>query len=127
ILGAELEIWHKIDSFESIVWQSELLYKNQDSYDRNIDQAGYYSQIVYKKERFGFGVRYDRIYKNRDSLPENLYRTTVMSEYRFSQYSRLRLQYSHDRSLIVDGERKSVNQLILSLNISAGAHKEEPF
>ena len=36
--------------------------------------------------------------------------------------SRLRLSYTYDKSKIIAGERKDVSEVMLSLNIAAGAH-----
>jgi hypothetical protein len=43
-------------------------------------------------------------------------------DYKPFPMSRLRLSYTYDRSKVISGERKDVNEVMLSLNIAAGAH-----
>jgi hypothetical protein len=45
-----------------------------------------------------------------------------MIEYKPFPMSRLRLSYTYDRTKVIDNERKNVNEVMLSLNIAAGAH-----
>jgi len=45
-----------------------------------------------------------------------------MLEYKPFPMSRLRLSYTYDRTKIIAGERKNINEVMMSLNIAAGAH-----
>ena len=53
---------------------------------------------------------------------DNLDRVTAMVEYKPFPMSRLRLSYSHDKTKVIDGKRKTNDEVMLSINIAAGAH-----
>ena len=93
-------------------------------------QAGLYSELIYQyNNNYSGGFRYDAITKNDTDLSayaavntNNLDKYTAMLEYHPFPMSRLRLSYSYDRTKIIAGARKDVSQVMLSLNIAAGAH-----
>ena len=83
--------------------------------------------------RIRIGGRYDRIAQNEVTLPGvttqvpgHLNRYTAMAEYNPTEFSRLRLQYAHDRSRYEHGlthyQHKPVNEIILQINLAIGAH-----
>ena len=131
IYGADLTLRAQLGSYSSLVWQSEYLYRNKDLGMASSDkQAGLYSEVIYQaNNNWSGGVRYDAITKNETDLTayagvnvDNLDRYTAMIEYKPFPMSRLRLQYTYDRTKIIAGERKDINEVVLSLNIAAGAH-----
>lgn len=98
---------------------------------QSITQSGFYAQLVYAQDqnwRYGFG--YDNIYQNEfefleDPLPSTPYdRYTLMSEYHFSEFSRVRLQYDYNNAVEND---KTVQTLMLSINLAIGAHAAHNF
>ncbi len=131
VYGLDLTLRQQLDSYSSIVWQSEYLQRDKTLSDSSTDkQAGFYSELVYNYDRnFAGGIMYDKITKNDTDLSfyngvdtDNLDRYTTMIEYKPFPFSRLRLQYTHDRTKVINNERKDVNEIILELNIAAGAH-----
>ena len=125
ISGAELTMREQLGSYSALTWQSE--YLQRDKADDS--QAGLYTQLVYQyNKNYSTGIRYDVITKNDTDLSaykvdtDNLDKITTMIEYKPFPMSRLRLNYSYDRSKIIAGERKDINSVMLTLNIAAGAH-----
>jgi hypothetical protein len=100
-------------------------------------QSGLYSQLVYRfSQCWRTGMRYDLLQKNlikssgaAANLPENRPRYTAMVEYNPTEFSRIRLQYSHDRTGHLDSEAspKVNNEVILQFNITIGAHGAHKF
>ncbi len=150
LYNVELTVKHYFDSYSFLSWQNEWMYldKEGDEYHievvtdpiekiaQRIRQAGYYSQLVYAYDQnIRVGARYDSIYKNdfafRDPgepLPAAPYKAyTVMGEYHFSEFSRLRLEYIHNEALYFEGKASNVDTLMLSLNLSIGAHAAHDF
>lgn len=128
LYGLELTTNSYLDAYSSITWQNELLYRSYEEGTETVKQSGFYSEVVYKASReYAFGLRYGALFKNRDIGPDDLDRVTVMAEYKPFEMSRLRLEFSHDRSKIIDGTRESINEVILSLNIAAGVHPAHEF
>ncbi len=130
IYGVDLTMREQLGSYSALVWQSEYLQRDKDVNASRDSQAGLYTQIVYQyNNNYSTGIRYDRITKNEIDLSsyagintDNLERYTAMVEYKPFPMSRLRLNYSHDRSKIIDGARQDINTVMLTLNIAAGAH-----
>ena len=146
IYGGDLTLKYLIASYRYLSLQTEYLYRTTcgDRYDNtggiiSLDkkQSGLYSQLVYRISlRWRTGLRYELLQKNKIStgdrqadLPENLSRYTAMLEYNPTEFSRLRLQYSHDLSGYLDGgaSPRVNNELLLQLNITIGAHGAHSF
>ncbi|PHR57522.1 MAG: hypothetical protein COA44_05630 [Arcobacter sp.] len=154
IYNLELTLKHYFDSYSFLAWQSEWMRREQDgaayevhlgvteSEDQKIRQEGVYSQVVYGVDQnWRTGVRYDSIYKNDvafvnddgDTFPSTPYsRYSVMAEYHFSEFSRLRLQYNLNKGLYSgdahDGfTQEDVHELLLSFNFAIGAHNAHDF
>ena len=98
--------------------------------DLRRDQDGFYLQAVYffGDGRWKTGLRYDRlaVFNDRFRLgPEELapggdpYRISAMAEYNPTEFSRIRLQYNHDRS---SGGGKTNREFILQFIFGIGAH-----
>jgi hypothetical protein len=146
IFGGDLTLKYLLGSYRYLSLQSEYLYRNMsgDRYDNSggmmsLDkkQSGLYSQLVYRVSQcWRTGFRFDLLQKNmiktdseRANLHENLPRYTAMLEYNPTEFSRIRLQYSHDRSGYLDegAFQKINNELILQFNITIGAHGAHSF
>lgn len=151
LYGADLVVKHYFDSYSSLTWQSELLYRDMDGVQYNFDtagdvttspnlrkkQAGLYSQIVYAPNKtWKMGARYDSIFKNDVTStaadapfsPTDLYSYSGMVEYSTSEFARFRLQYNHNSALYNEDENKQdVNSLILQVNLAIGAHGAHSF
>ena len=120
IYNAELTMQQQLDSYSALTWQSEYLYRNRKDAPSDAKQAGFYTQLVYKYDKnYATGVRYDGIVKN---SVDDLKKYTAMVEYHPFPMSRLRLSYSYDKTKLIDGERKNIQTMMLTLNIAAGAH-----
>ena len=131
VYGADLTFREQLGSYSALIWQSEYLQRDKKLSNIQIDkQAGLYSELVYQyNNNYSFGARYDLITKNDTDLSsfngidtDNLDRYTIDMDYKPFPMSRLRLSYTYDRSKIISGERKDINEVMLSLNIAAGAH-----
>ena len=152
ILSGNLTVKYIIDAIKYVSWQIEYLYRSTEgsSYNRDTSfavqkyalekqQAGFYSQLVAKLGlRWRAGIRYDLLNLNdvligntNQNLPENLARYSAMVEFNPTEFSRLRLQFNHDRSkytYTADGFMyKPYTEFILQLNIAIGAHGAHSF
>ena len=130
IYGLDLTLRQELGSYAAVIWQSEYLYRDKKLETRSDKQAGLYSEVIYQYNRnYAVGVRYDAITKNDTDLTlyntidtGNLDKYSIMAQYKPFPMSRLRLSYSYDRSKVIDGQRRDINEVMLSLNIAAGAH-----
>ncbi|MDD2906621.1 MAG: hypothetical protein PHH41_03280 [Sulfurimonas sp.] len=151
LYGADLVIKHAFDSYSSLKWQNELLYRDMDGIQYGINtatgfagsiditkkQAGLYSQLIYAIDRnYKVGVRYDSIFKNDIEksageaafAPHDLDKYSVMAEYSTSEFARFRLQYDRNNAMFnEEGNRQSIDTIILQANISIGAHGAHSF
>lgn len=149
LYGADLVIKHSFDSYSSLKWQSEYLYRDLEGtqYANNLagnfvspdmakKQAGLYTQLIYAYDRsWRTGVRYDAfiqndVEKNGDTVaqPSGLEKYSVMAEYSTSEFARFRLQYDHNNAMFDEaGQRQSIDTVILQANISIGAHGAHSF
>jgi hypothetical protein len=130
--------WKK-SKFTGFMIQSEYLYRTQhgDLYQENTtadylkrNQDGFYVQAVYLfgDGRWRVGTRYDRLNLFKDDYKlgsENLcfgknpYRVSAMAEYNPTEFSRIRLQYNHDRS---DSAGRTNREFVLQFIFGIGAH-----
>jgi len=145
VYGADLTVKYLIDSYRYISLQGEYLYRdmhgsqyefNGTRSDLEKKQSGLYAQLVVKPFlQWRFGVRYDLLHRNevsrddvRDTeLPENTDRYAAMIEYNFTEFSRFRLQYNHDRTKYYADERKTVHEIVFACNLAIGAHGAHKF
>jgi len=122
IYAADLTVQTQLNSYSSLAWQSEYLYRNMEQDVQTGRQDGMYTQLVYDvNQNYAMGARYDILMKN-NLGDSNLDMYTAMIEYKPFEFSRLRLEYSFDKSKYYSGEQKNVQQLMLELNIAVGAH-----
>jgi hypothetical protein len=128
VYGIDMTLREQLDSYSALIFQAEYLYRDKDLGADSAKQSGLYAEAIYQIDKnYSAGLRYDAIIQNDVVLPEgidgdNLQRYTAMLEYKPFEFSRLRLQYSNDQTKVIDGERRDINEFILSLNIAAGAH-----
>jgi outer membrane receptor protein involved in Fe transport len=124
LYGAELTLKHTIDSYSSLSWQNEYLYRDRE----NQKQAGLYSQLLYDMDSsWEFGGRYDAITKNRDTQPDDLKKYSAIVSYRPFEFSKIRLQYSKDKSKSFGGIRRDENMIALDFLVEIGAHGAHTF
>jgi len=122
IVGADLTLRDQLGSYSSLIWQSEYLQRDKNIGSTTQKQSGMYSELVYQyNNNYSTGFRYDRILKNITD-DKNMDKYTVMAEYKPFPMSRLRLSYSYDHTKALDGKRVGINEVMLTLNIAAGAH-----
>ena len=131
VYGADLTFREQLGSYSALTWQSEYLQRDKEINANTTDsQGGLYTQLVYQyNNNYSTGIRYDALTKNDTDLSayngvntDNLDRVTAMLEYKPFPMSRLRLNYSYDRSKIIADKRQDINTVMLTLNIAAGAH-----
>jgi hypothetical protein len=124
LYGAELTLKHTIDSYSSISWQSEYLYRDKNKQK----QAGLYSQLRYNMDSsWEFGGRYDALIKNLDNQPDDLKKYSAIVSYRPFEFSKIRLQYSKDRSKSFVGKRQDEDMIALDFLVEIGAHGAHAF
>ena len=152
LYGADLVVKHYFDSYSSLKWQSEVLYRDMDGTQYNLSssdntivtsspaitkkQAGLYTQLVYGiNKSWKTGLRYDTIFQNDVTSNgndvdkgNNFNKYSAMIEYHTSEFARFRLQYNRNSALYnEDGDRKNIDTLMLQANISIGAHGAHSF
>ena len=143
LYGADFLVKHYFDSYSSIKWQSEYLYRDMDGTYFNFDedtsapmrkkQGGFYTQLVYMYDaNWGMGVRYDAITQNDVStnpdIATDMDKYSAMLEYHSSEFARFRLQYNHNNSLYnEEGARQNIDTLMFQANIAIGAHAAHSF
>lgn len=130
IYAADFTLKTALDAYSSLMWQSELLYRNKETSAQTLKQAGYYTQLIYQYDQnWAAGVRYDNLYKNLDAQPDDLDKYTAMLEYKPFEFTKFRLQYTYDRSKMygVSNERENTSELLLGVTIEAGAHGAHAF
>jgi hypothetical protein len=96
-------------------------------------QDGYYIQGVYRVNRWGIGARYDELnvisdtFKLADTQVDygRPRRVTASLEYNPSEFTRVRLQVSHDKSDTMTG--RTNDEAILQFNFTVGAHPAHSF
>ena len=133
VYGVDLTFRDQLDSYSALTWQSEYLERHKDTNattNPTQKQAGFYSELVYQyNNNYSAGVRYEKITKNDTDLSAystidtgNLDKYTAMLQYKPFAFSRLRLEYSHDRTKVINAKRKDIDTVMMTLNIAAGAH-----
>ena len=130
IYAADLTLKTAFDSYSSLMWQSELLYRDKSVINAQEKQAGYYTQLIYQyNQNWATGVRYDSLYKNLDNLPDDLEKYSAMLEYKPFEFTKFRLQYVYDKSKFygTDMQRKDTSEILLGFTIEAGAHGAHAF
>lgn len=124
LYGGEFTLKHILDSYSSLSWQSEYLYRDKN----NEKQAGLYSQLLYDMDsNWELGTRYDALTKNLVNQPDDLKKYSAIIQYKPFEFSKLRLQYSHDKSKSFGGERRTEDMIALEFLIEAGAHGAHAF
>jgi hypothetical protein len=96
-------------------------------------QDGFYVQGIYRISRWGIGARYDALNVFSDTFKQagvqkdygKPWRETASLEYNPSEFTRVRLQMSHDRSNVVNG--RTDDEAILQFNFTIGAHPAHSF
>ena len=152
LYGANLVVLHALDSYSSIKWQSEYLSRDMDGIQYNLDsnditsvlsspninkkQSGLYSQLIYThNQNWKMGLRYDTIFKNDvtangidTNKPDDFKKYSAMIEYHTSEFARFRVQYNRNDAMYnEDGNRQSINTIMLQANIAIGAHSAHSF
>lgn len=150
LYGFDFVAKYYFDSYSFFKFQSEILYRDMDGKQYNLDnsgtvisqpnltkeQAGAYIQAVYAPNKtLAIGIRYDSIFKNdvvangNDmNKKDGLDKYSVMAEYKTSEFARFRLQYNRNEALIEDGVGiVDMDTVIFSANISIGAHGAHAF
>ncbi len=130
IYAADLTLKTAVDSYSSLMWQSELLYRDKSVLDAQDKQAGYYTQLIYQhNQNWATGVRYDSLYKNLDDQPNDLEKYSAMLEYKPFEFTKFRLQYVYDKSKFygTDNQRKNTSEILFGFTIEAGAHGAHAF
>jgi len=126
LYGADLTLKSILDSYSSLTWQSEYLYR--DRADQK--QAGLYSQLIYGvNSNWELGGRYDAITKNVKDSADNLKKYSAIVQYKPFEFTKIRLQYSKDQSkTFAHGiGRKDENYLGLEVMVETGAHGAHAF
>jgi hypothetical protein len=152
VLGADLTVKYLLDAIRYISFHSEYIWRHTDGTIYSNDnvlpvsqaslekrQSGLYAQAVMKFDlRVRGGIRIDYLNLNqveeagiRSALPEGLPRYTCMMEYNPTEFSRIRLQYTFDRSRSNNvknpADRVAIHEVNLQVNLAIGAHGAHSF
>ena len=131
VYGADLTVKTIFDSYSSLTWQSELLYRDKTTITNKEKQSGYYTQLYYQyNENWAGGIRYDSLFKNIDTQADDLDRFSTVLEYKPFEFTKFRLQYTYDRSKAFGSEndqRKNISEILLEFTVEAGAHGAHAF
>jgi len=137
-------VWKWKEGKQGVTLQGEYLHLSQsgneisdpetgDTISRRLRQDGAYIQALYRYDRWRVGARYDRLDLFSDSLKvggeeqalgKTPWRTTASLEFNPSEFSRIRLQYTHDRS---SRESRKNNEWWLQFIFGIGAHGAHEF
>jgi len=124
LYGGELTLKHTLNSYSSIAWQSEYLYRNRE----DTKQAGYYTQLIYDRDsNWEFGVRYDAINKNSTNQPDDLKKYSAIAQYKPFEFTKLRLQLNHDKSKSFGSIRRDEKKVMLEFLVETGSHGSHAF
>jgi hypothetical protein len=137
-------VWKwKPASREALTIQSEYLFLTQSGTATDLTTAavdslrrkqdGFYIQAIYRKNRWGVGARYDALNVFSDTFEQagvqkdygKPWRETASFEYNPSEFARIRLQLSHDKSDTATG--RTNDEAILQFNFTVGAHPAHSF
>ncbi len=143
LYGFEMVWKWKPSSQQGFILQSEYLYLSQEGDLKDFGativeplvrrQDGFYVQANYRMNRWRIGGRYDRLALFSDAfklagteqdLGSTPWRATGSLEFIPSEFSRIRLQYTHDRSAR-DGREN--NEVIAQFIVGIGAHAGHAF
>jgi hypothetical protein len=143
LFGMEAVWKWKPTSRQGLTLQGEYLFLLQngdltDAATASVDplrrrQDGFYVQGIYQLDRWRFGARYDMLEPFADTfkladvqqdLGSTPWRVTGAVEFNPSEFTRIRLQYSHDRS---GRDGRSNDQGILQFIFGIGAHAAHTF
>ena len=143
LYGLEFTYKWKPSKKQGLILQSEYFYRRQtgDLEDASTSaeeylkraQDGLYVQGVYQYDRWRLGGRYDALdlLKNdfilsgsQHGFGHKPWRASGMLEYNPTEFSRIRLQYNHDRS---DGTGETNNEVMLQFILGIGAHAAHAF
>ncbi|MBC7473169.1 MAG: hypothetical protein H7263_02670 [Candidatus Sericytochromatia bacterium] len=143
IYAGDLTFKYFFDSYRYLSLQSEYMYRSlnginystKDNLSSDSEQSGLYSQLIWRFDQlWRTGVRFDMLNKNdiyentvNINSPNNLMRYSAMLEYNPTEFSRIRLQYNHDRSKYADTNLQPVNEIFLQLNMAIGSHAAHAF
>ena len=147
LYDVELTYKYLISSYRSVAWQSEYLgrissgdlalYSDGLMHQQSKNQGGFYSQLVWRFDqpgRWRLGARLDLLTHNALTLDDvdqplahMLPRSSAMLEFNPTEFSRFRLQYVFDRSRYLEGEQKSIHEVLLQMNIAVGPHGAHSF
>jgi hypothetical protein len=137
-------VWKwKPTSKKALTIQSEYLFLTQSGTTTDLTtnavdslrrkQDGFYVQGIYRINRWGIGARYDALNIFSDTFEQagvqkdygKPWRETASLEYNPSEFARIRLQLSHDKSDTMTG--RTNDEAILQFNFTVGAHPAHSF
>ncbi|MEO0255607.1 MAG: hypothetical protein ABIN20_09335 [candidate division WOR-3 bacterium] len=151
LYGFDITYKYIIDAYRYISFESEYLSRIIDgklylvnetdtnsAVEHNLYKinSGFYSGIVFKlNRRIRTGLRFDYLFKPSVKIDGNvsqndikdLYKISFMAEYNFTEFSRIRFQYNYDHTKYFEEKVRPINEFILNINLSIGAHGAHMF
>lgn len=151
LYGADITLKKPLSAYSDLTWTTEYIKRELDGtqYVPNAtsdawanqvaltkEQSGIYSSLIYKMDSdWKMGVRYDDILTNdvllngtNQNNSDDMNRYSVMAEYNFSEFNRLRLQYNRDNSQFnEDGQKIKNDEILLQLTLAIGSHGAHSF
>ena len=124
VYGVDFTLKYTIDSYSSLTWQSEYLYRDKAAEK----QAGLYTQLLYDLDsNWELGARYDTLSKNRQNKADDLRKYSTIVQYKPFEFTKLRLQYTLDDSKTFQDKRKKIHEFALEYVVEIGAHGAHAF
>jgi hypothetical protein len=143
IFGADITAKYFFDSYRYLSLQSEFLHRSMSGSEYtsssrinvNREQSGFYSQLIWKlNQQWRIGGRLDLLLQNQViqdnkdlKLEQFSPKYTAMIDFNATEFSRIRLQFNHDRSKFANNTQIGLNELFLQLNMAIGAHGAHSF
>jgi len=123
IYGGDFLFKWKPQSYRSVTWQSEYLFRQFDDPSGVQNDGGLYSYVDWQFiKRWHAGIRYDQV-----GLPSHLvakeYRVTPALTFNPTEFTRIRAQYEYDKVAAVNGAHAA----FLQFEFSMGPHGAHPF
>jgi len=123
LYGGDMLLKWKPQSYRSVSWQTEYLFRKRNTPLATNNDQGFYSYVDYQfLKRWHAGLRYDEVGFLSDSISKE-YRISPMLTFTPTEFSLLRLQYDDDKPTGAD----RVHAVFLQIQYSMGAHGAHNF
>lgn len=122
LFGGDLLLKWKPNQRQSLVWQTEYIYRHMQLANGSANDDGFYTYASYQFfKRWQVGLRYDHVGMMDESIEEQWRVSGALSFYP-TEYSRIRVQYDYDKAHEQDAAHVALLQFQFVMG-THGAHK----